>query len=81
MISTVTTTTVTTVTTVALAGSLGLFLTVTLMVCLIKKEIVSPNHEDLRARGLSKILNIVIVPMLMVFLLLAMSKLHEVLGS
>jgi hypothetical protein len=80
MISTVTTTTVTTVTTVALAGSLGVFLTVTLMVCLIKKEIVSPNPNP-RARGLNKILNVVIAPLLMVFLLLAMSKLHEILGS
>lgn len=76
MISTVTTTAVTIVTIAALTGTLGLFLTITLVACLIKKEIVFSN-SDPRARVLNRTLNAVIVPLLMVFILLAMSKLYE----
>jgi hypothetical protein len=78
MISTVTTTTVTTVTTVTLAGSLGVFTVIALLLCLIQKEIISLNTHP-RARGFNKVLNMVILPFLMVFILIAIRKLSEVL--
>jgi hypothetical protein len=74
MITTVTTTTVTTVTTVALAGSLGVFLVITLMVCMIKKEIFASSANE-RARNISKVLNVAIIPLLVVFVLLAVERL------
>ncbi len=77
MISTVTTTTVTTVTTVTLAGTLGFFLVATLAVCLIKKEMFA-SQETPWAQNLSKALNIAIVPLLMVFVLLAADKIMEI---
>lgn len=78
MISTVTTTTVTTVTTVTLAGTLGFFLVATLAVCLIKKEMFASQKDTPWAQNLSKALNIAIVPLLMVFVLLAADKLMEI---
>lgn len=79
MITTVTTTTVTTVTTVAMAGSLGAVLVLTLLVCLIHKEIVVPNSERW-AQGLNRALTVAIVPLAAVFVLLLVSKVMEVLG-
>lgn len=79
MISTVTTTTVTTVTTVTLAGSLGVFTVITLLICLIQKEMIFPNRHP-RARGFNKALNVVIIPFLLAFFLIAISKLSEALS-
>ena len=79
MISTVTTTTVTTVTTVALAASLALFAIVVLLIMLIQKEILSVSTST-RGQTLSKILNIAIVPLLLVFVFTAVVKVIQVLN-
>ena len=78
MISTVTTSTVSTVTTVALAGSLALIAIVVLLILLVQKELASAG-SDQRLERLSKVLNIGIVPLLIAFVLIAASKVMEVL--
>jgi hypothetical protein len=77
MSSTVTTTTVSTITTVALLSSLGLVAIVTLLLLLIKKEIISTSaHPQLQT--LSRLLNIAIVPLVMVFVMIAAVNLAQV---
>lgn len=66
MISTVTTTTVTTVTTTALAASLSLVAVIALLVLLIQKEVLS-GAETKRAQTLSRVLNVVVIPLLLSF--------------
>jgi Na+/H+-dicarboxylate symporter len=66
------------VTTIALAGSLGIFTVITLLICLIQKEMISPSNHP-RAQGFGKVLNMIIIPFLMAFILVAISKLSEVL--
>lgn len=76
MISTVTTSTITTA---ALGGSLALIVVVALLFFLIQKEILSAA-TDARAKALSRILTIVIVPLVLSFILIAFVKVSEVLG-
>ncbi len=72
MVTTVTTTTVT----IAAAGSLTLIVILTLLALLIQKEIVS-GLDNIRAKRLSKALNVAIVPLVLVFVT---SVLFEVLA-
>lgn len=75
MISTVTTSTVSTVT---LAGSLVVVGIIVLLGLLVQKELVSASEND-RASRLSKLLNIGIVPLLIAFVLVVVSKVAHVL--
>ena len=79
MISTVTTTTVTTVTSVALAASLGLLAIVFLLILLIQKEIFSVS-SGYRGQTLSKVLNMAIAPLLLVFIFTTVVKVIQVLN-
>ena len=78
MISTVTTSTVSTITTVALAGSLALIGILVLLGLLIQKELFSAS-EGSRFKKLSQGLNIGIVPLLIAFLMIAASRIIQVL--
>jgi len=78
MISTVTTTTVSTVTTVALAGSFALVSVLVLIALLVQKEL-TVTATNSRALKLSKALTIGIVPLLIAFVLIVISKVAEVL--
>ena len=75
MISTVTTSTVTTVT---LAGSLVVIGVIVLLGLLVQKELISSSEND-RSTRLSQLLNIGIVPLLIAFLLVVVSKVTQVL--
>jgi hypothetical protein len=75
MISTVTTSTVSAVT---VAGSLAIFGIVILLGLLVQKELVSA-YESKRAANLRNILNIGIIPLLIAFVLVVISKVVEVL--
>jgi hypothetical protein len=72
MITTVTTTTVTTVTTLT-AASLALVAVLTLLVLLLNKELVSGSNNIL-AQRLSRALNVVVIPLLLVFGVVAVVK-------
>ena len=76
MISTVTTSTVTTVTTAALAGSVALIGVLILFSLLVQKEVAS-SSENQRMSNLSKYLLIGIIPLLIAFVLLVISKVSE----
>jgi hypothetical protein len=78
MISTVTTSTVSTVSTLAMAGSLGLIAVMLLLSLLIQKEIIGPLSGR-RAEQLRRTLNIGIVPLAIVFVLIAVTKIVGVL--
>lgn len=80
MISTVTTTAVTTVTTatVAVLAGLSLLAILTLLGMLISKEVVRVSEQP-RLKAFSRALNVVIVPLLMGFVLIAAVKVAEVL--
>lgn len=78
MITTVTTTTTTTVTTIS-AASLALIAILTLLILLINKEIIVINTTE-RARRLSKVLNIAIVPLLIVFACTVVAQILKVIG-
>ncbi len=75
MISTVTTSTVTTL---ALAGSAALIGVVFLFMLLVQKEVTTAS-EDSRMNRLGKALNIAIIPLLIAFAVLAVTKIAEVL--
>lgn len=88
MISTVTTTTTTTTTasSTSLAGSLGLLATIALIVMLIAKEL--SGAEDMQAggagsatlsRAIDRVLNAGIVPLLIVFGMIVISRIIAVL--
>lgn len=79
MISTVTTSTVSTVTTVAIAGSLALIGILVLLALLIQKELATAG-ESTRLRVYSRALNIAIVPLLIAFALIVVSRVAEVLN-
>lgn len=73
-----TTSTVTTVATATIAASLALVALLGLLVLLIQKEIVSASDGDV-PKGLSKALNVAIVPLLLSFLFIVFVKVVEVL--
>ena len=73
MISTVTISTVSTVTTAALAGSVALIGVILLFSLVIQKE-VSSSSENQRMRNLSKYIWVGIIPLLIAFVLLMISK-------
>jgi hypothetical protein len=78
MISTVTTSTVSTITTSAIAGSVALVAILVLLFLLMQKELAS-SANGTRFRTLVKVLNIGIVPLLMAFLLVVITKVAQVL--
>ena len=79
MISTVTTTTVSTVTTTAgIAAGLGLIAVLMLISFLVAKELAGGGDHP-RLRRLSRVLNVAIVPLFMVFTAIVASKVVEVL--
>ena len=78
MISTVTTTTVTTIASLATAGSLAVVGILVLLVLLVQKELASAS-DNRRARVLSRILNVVIVPLLLGFAYIVAVKVIEIL--
>lgn len=79
MISTVTTSTVTTVATATFAASLTLVAVLGLLVLLIQKEAVSASDGNV-PHGLSRALNVAIVPLLLSFFFIVVVKVIEVLG-
>lgn len=79
MISTVTTSTVTTVTTVALAGALALIGILVLLALLIQKELTTAGDTP-RLKMFGQALNIGIVPLLIAFILIVISRVAEVLN-
>lgn len=85
MISTVTSTTVSTitssassVTTGALAASLALVSVIILFVLLVQKELVTAADPP-RFRALGRTLNVAIVPLLMAFAMIVVTRVAEVL--
>ena len=74
MISTITTSTVSTITTATLAGSLALIGILVLILLLIQKELITSASSQ-RLQRLSKALQIGIVPLLMAFIVIAITKL------
>jgi hypothetical protein len=79
MISTVTTSTVSSITSVALIGTLGAIGVVVLLTLLIQKELISAS-SDARMLRLQRTLNIAIWPLIAVFVLIAVSKIIEILS-
>ena len=73
MIATVTTTTVSTVTTIALTGSLALVGVIALLALLVQKE-VGASAAGHPIWKMSRALNIAIVPLLITFVLIVISK-------
>jgi hypothetical protein len=78
MISTVTVSTVSTVTTAALAGSVALIGILVLFSLLVQKEISTAVNSQ-RLRQLRVAVNIGIVPLLIAFIVIVVSKVAEVL--
>jgi hypothetical protein len=82
MISTVTSTTVSTITssitTGALAASLALVSVVILFVLLVQKELVTAADTP-RFRALGRTLNVAIVPLLMAFAMIVVTRVAEAL--
>jgi hypothetical protein len=79
LVSTVTTSTITTITTAGLAGSLALIGVIFLLTLLIQKEIAS-GTENKRMERLGKILSISIIPLVIAFIVLAITKISDVLN-
>jgi hypothetical protein len=79
MISTVTTSTVSTVATATFAASLTLVAVLGLLVFLVQKELVSSSSGDV-PKGLSRALNIAVIPLLLSFLFILFVKVSEVLN-
>ena len=75
MISTVTTSTVSTVT---IAGSLAVIGILLLLVLLVQKELASASDQG-RAKRLGKMLNVGIIPLLIAFALIVVTKVADVL--
>ncbi len=76
MISSVTTTTVVSITSAASIAAFGLVATLTLIAFLVVKELASSGN-DARLQMLSRILNVAIVPLLMVFVATVAAKVVE----
>jgi len=79
MISTVTTSTVSTVTTAALAGGAALIGILVLLALLIQKEVATAG-DDSRWRKFGQALNIGIVPLIIAFVLIVVSRVSAVLN-
>lgn len=75
MISTVTTSTVSTLT---LAGSFAVIGIIMLLGMLVQKEL-SSSSDSARSQKLSKALNIGIIPLIIAFVLIILSKILEIL--
>jgi hypothetical protein len=73
MISTITSSTVSTITTAALAGSLALMGVLVLLSLLIQKELTGSNSNG-RLLRLNKALQIGIVPLLVAFIVIVITK-------
>lgn len=78
MVSTVTVSTVSTVTTAALAGSVALIGILVLFGLLLQKEVTTASSNP-RLRRLGLLLNIGIVPLVIAFALIVISKISVVL--
>jgi len=78
MISTVTTSTVSTVTTAALAGSVALIAILVLLILLVQKELSSSAKGE-RFKNLSKVLNIGIIPLMIAFVLIVVTRIADIL--
>ena len=81
MITSITTTTTTTTAAASanIAANLGIFGTVSLIILLISKELISSHRID-KELSLSKILNIPISPLLMMFILSVITKIALILS-
>jgi len=81
MITSITTTTTTTTAAASanIAANLGIFGTVSLIILLISKELISSHRID-KELSLSKILNIPISPLLMMFILSVIIKIALILS-
>jgi hypothetical protein len=77
MISTVTTSVITTVSTVAMAGSVTLIGIFVLLSLLIQKELAS-SSDNPRHKKLSRLLNLGIIPLLIVFVITVGVKIAEI---
>jgi hypothetical protein len=77
MISTVTTSTISTVTTTAMAGSAALIAIFVLLSLLIQKELASTS-EKARSKRFSRMVNLAIVPLLIVFFFTVGVKIVEI---
>ena len=73
MISTVTTSTVSTITTAAMAGSVALIGILVLLILLVQKELAS-SASGKRVQVLARVLNIGIIPLLIAFGLVVVSR-------
>ena len=78
MISTVTTSTVATISASAIAGSVALIAILVLLALLIQKELVSTSTGT-RGRTLVRVLNIGIVPLLMAFVVVVVTRIVNIL--
>lgn len=79
MISTITTSTTSTIASAGLAGSFAFIGVVILLALLIQKEVAS-GTENKRLERFGKILNVSIIPLLIAFVLIAITKISEVLN-
>jgi len=85
MISTVTITTVTTIASIAGMVGLGVLAVVFLIILLTTKELVSSaedpgkKRKNLLLKALSRFLNVAIIPLIIVFALIVVSKVIQVL--
>ena len=78
MISSVTISTVSTITSAASIAAFGLVVILTLIAFVVVKELASSGN-DARLQTLSRVLNIAIVPLLIVFVAIVANKVVEVL--
>lgn len=79
MSSTVTTSTVSTVAAMAFYGSFALLLAATLLFMLVKKEVLTTSDSPV-AKTLRRSLNIVLIPLLLAFGLIAIVNLIDVIA-
>jgi hypothetical protein len=79
MISTVTTTAVTVLSNSAIAGSFAVIGMLVLVALLIQKELISAS-DDSRSQQLSRVMNIGILPLFLVFILSVVFKIVEALN-
>jgi hypothetical protein len=78
MISTVTTSTVSTVTTAAIAGSVALIGIFVFFALLLQKEVTTTATSS-RMKKLGQALNVGIIPLMIAFILIVVTKVMEIL--